>query len=328
MGHEDEPLPRKAAERAEAAVMNITASAPGSATLVYRYWRAVGGVFVEDEAQQRLTAVRIVGASHADIAFGTDGSDNLTVCRPVICTFVSPMAASAAQPRLLGAGCGGRRMHLDPEPEGRVVGSYEHPDPLEDHHENEPAGPSVSATFSEKTIIFEDAYENAPGQWVARRLTADTEVTYYVYGGTNGGNYAFSLQDGERLSRQSGSFVPRSGSIKAGESFQIKVKYEAVAASGAVGDISALATFTEAGTGQVISSYCPPPWSAGTIDWVVPLAWGVPDAESISDKVDTIGTIYHQLFTFNADGGIRIDKFTQWIHCSVDGAITHSEGIR
>jgi len=37
--------------------MNITTASPGSATLVYRYWRAVGGVFVEDEARQRLTAV-------------------------------------------------------------------------------------------------------------------------------------------------------------------------------------------------------------------------------------------------------------------------------
>ena len=37
--------------------VSVTASAPGAATLVFRYWGVFGGRFVEDVARQRLTAV-------------------------------------------------------------------------------------------------------------------------------------------------------------------------------------------------------------------------------------------------------------------------------
>jgi len=55
--------------------VRITASAPGSATLVYRYWRAVGGVFVEDEARQPLTAVLPPVRADVDRDGDIDGTD-------------------------------------------------------------------------------------------------------------------------------------------------------------------------------------------------------------------------------------------------------------
>lgn len=74
--------------------------------------------------------------------------------------------------------------------------------------------------------------------------------------------------------------------------------------------------------------HCPPPLSRGVIDWRIPLAWGPDTAKAPGDAVGTIGTTYHQVFTLEASGSLRIDKFTQWIECSADGFVTHSSGIR
>ena len=125
--------------------------------------------------------------------------------------------------------------------------------PGEDESDTEPQGPHVSATFSESAIIFEDEYENAPGETVARRST-ETEATFSVYGGTKGGMYSFKLRDGGRLERVGGSFLPREGKVESGESFRIKVKYRARAASGSTGDVKAVATFTEEESGEEITS--------------------------------------------------------------------------
>ena len=101
--------------------------------------------------------------------------------------------------------------------------------------------------------FFEESYVNMPGD-VRPRQSTDSELTCEVYGGTNGGHYAFSLYDGGRLARKSGSYLPRSGTVKAGETFRIKIKYEALAASIAAGDIYAEAIFTENETGRELTS--------------------------------------------------------------------------
>ena len=98
--------------------------------------------------------------------------------------------------------------------------------PGEGEPETEPQGPSVSAAFSTSAIIFEDEYENAPGETVARNSTA-TEVEFNVFGGTKGGTFSLKLRDGGRLERAGGSFLPREGKLEPGESFKIKVKYRA-----------------------------------------------------------------------------------------------------
>ena len=79
-----------------------------------------------------------------------------------------------------------------------------------------------------------------------------TEVEFYVYGGTNGGTYAFSIVGSNKLTQVSGD-APREGTVAAGESVTIKARYEAVAASGSEGDIVAKTEFTENDTGQRLS---------------------------------------------------------------------------
>lgn len=123
----------------------------------------------------------------------------------------------------------------------------------DDKPDTEPQGPFASATFSESAIIFEDEYENAPGETVARRST-EAEVEFSVYGGTKGGAFSLELRDGGRLERTGGSYLPREGKLKPGESFRIKVKYRARAASGSEGDIKAVATFTEEESDEKIKS--------------------------------------------------------------------------
>ena len=76
------------------------------------------------------------------------------------------------------------------------------------------------------------------------------------------------------------------------------------------------------------AEYCPAPISEGIIDWLVPIAWGEDDAEDVDDLVGTIGESYHQVFTLDNLGGLRIDKFGQWIKCSSSGVIVHSPDIR
>ena len=73
--------------------------------------------------------------------------------------------------------------------------------------------------------------------------------------------------------------------------------------------------------------YCPPPLSGGTINWVVPIGWGEDGASSLEDIVGTMSTLYNQVYTLDTDGGLRIDKFGQWIKMDVSGGITHSPGI-
>ena len=379
------------------------------------------------------------------------------------------------------------------------------PEPGGDDPPETPSGPHVSVLFSKETIVFEDEYTNSVSDVVARRST-DSELTCEVYGGTNGGHYAFALYDDGRLAKKSGSNLPRSGMVAAGETFLIKIKYEAQSASDDVGDISAIGTFTENGTGASLSSdatltaakvairpiveregceyrhrmgvreffhviiqpssvlcsvqcaqdwtmtnsipitcqcpilagsngielnivgeaytpsltvvepagivcprgwdksaqgyvamelepfvtpldvsfqgiammevptttigpsgyftneifssiwyhteargagewhnifpdnyffadtasfaeTCPPPFSDGTIDWEIVLGWNERDSPTNALPIATIPTHYHQVFTIDEQGGIRIDKFGQWLKQFADGSVTNSPGI-
>ena len=73
--------------------------------------------------------------------------------------------------------------------------------------------------------------------------------------------------------------------------------------------------------------YCPPPLTHGTIVWTIPLGWGENGATTLSDIFNTIRTEYQQVFTLDENGGLRIDKFGQWIKVSFEGYITHSPDI-
>ena len=73
--------------------------------------------------------------------------------------------------------------------------------------------------------------------------------------------------------------------------------------------------------------YCPPPLDDRSITWVIPIGWGEDDAHSFEDVVGRMATQYAQVYTLDEDGGLRIDKFGQWIKMDIQGGITHSRGI-
>jgi len=72
---------------------------------------------------------------------------------------------------------------------------------------------------------------------------------------------------------------------------------------------------------------CPPPLADGTIDWEIVLGWGERDWPDTTPPVKTIATHYHQVFTIDEQGSIRVDKFGQWIKQFANGAVTNSPGI-
>ena len=72
---------------------------------------------------------------------------------------------------------------------------------------------------------------------------------------------------------------------------------------------------------------CPQPFADGIIDWEIVLGWGERNSSTNTPPIETIPTHYHQVFTIDAQGSIRVDKFGQWIKQFTDGTITNSPGI-
>ena len=55
-----------------------------------------------------------------------------------------------------------------------------------------PLAASVSASFSKSAVIFENAYENMPGQWVGKNSTR-TRLNIVADGGPNGVAFSVAL---------------------------------------------------------------------------------------------------------------------------------------
>ena len=62
-------------------------------------------------------------------------------------------------------------------------------------------------------------------------------------------------------------------------------------------------------------------------DEEIVLGWGERDSQETDIPIATIPTHYHQLFTIDVLGGLRIDKFGQWIKQANDGSVSHSQEI-
>jgi len=76
-----------------------------------------------------------------------------------------------------------------------------------------------------------------------------------------------------------------------------------------------------------IAESCPAPWSQGTLLCSIPIAWGERGASRAVDKIGNITGPYSQVFSIDATGGVRIDKFCQWIRRMPNGWREHSGGI-
>ena len=110
-----------------------------------------------------------------------------------------------------------------------------------------PLAASVSATFSKSAVIFEDAYENQPGQWVARHSTR-TRLNVVANGGPNGATLSVVATNLGKLGRISGPDLPLAPvSVPAETQVSYSIVYEGEQASATTNDVVVAATLAENG---------------------------------------------------------------------------------
>ena len=119
-----------------------------------------------------------------------------------------------------------------------------------------PLAASVSASFSKSAVIFEDAYENLPGEWVARRSTR-TRLNVVAYGGPNGGTLSVASSNLVKLTRISGPDLPAASiAVPADTQVSYAIVYEGAAASATADDIVVTATIADCDTSDISTNEC------------------------------------------------------------------------
>ena len=117
-----------------------------------------------------------------------------------------------------------------------------------------PSAASISVNFGKDAVIFEDAYENKPGEWMSRRSTA-TALTIHANGGPNGGLLTVFGTNLGKLQKNSGPAFPiQSVEVPANESITYEMNYVGLAASETTNDVAVTATISENLTGENITS--------------------------------------------------------------------------
>ena len=100
-----------------------------------------------------------------------------------------------------------------------------------------PLAASVSASFSKSAVIFEDAYENLPGQLVEKR-SERTRLNIVAHGGPNGASLSVAVTNLSKLSHISGPGLPLAAvAIPANTSVSYAIVYEGNEASLSTNDI-------------------------------------------------------------------------------------------
>ena len=127
---------------------------------------------------------------------------------------------------------------------------YDDPDPTP---QSGPYAPSVSVSFGKDAVIFEDAYENLPGEWVSRRSTPTT-LTIHANGGPNGGVLSVTATNLSKLQKNSGpAFPSQSIAVPADHSITYEMNYVGLMASETTNDVVVTATLAENGTANTFS---------------------------------------------------------------------------
>ena len=117
-----------------------------------------------------------------------------------------------------------------------------------------PYAASVSVNFGKKAVIFENEYENKPGEWMSRRSTATT-LTIHANGGPDGGILTVFGTNLGKLQKNSGPAFPiQSVEVPANESITYEMNYVGLAASETTNDVAVTATISENLTGENITS--------------------------------------------------------------------------
>ena len=118
-----------------------------------------------------------------------------------------------------------------------------------------PETASVSVSFSQKVLFYEETYTNEPGVVVGRRASTNTTLTCSVSGGSHGGVFGFSRQGFEKLTFVGGDTMPDGMvEIAADETRSWTAEFAPLSHSASENDISAAATFTEYLSGDNMSS--------------------------------------------------------------------------
>ena len=148
-----------------------------------------------------------------------------------------------------------------------------------------PYAPSVAANFSKDAVIFEDAYENMPGEWVSRCSTA-TMLTISANGGTNGAVLSVSATNLGKLQKNSGpAFPSQSVSVPARQSITYAMNYVGLSASESADDIEVVATLTDNVTGESITNDC----QATSVRLELAAVWEAPENPCTNRHVYGVG---------------------------------------
>ena len=148
-----------------------------------------------------------------------------------------------------------------------------------------PYAASVSANFSKDAVLFEDAYENMPGEWVSRRSTA-TMLTISANGGTNGAVLSVSATNLGKLQKNSGpAFPAQSVSVPARQSITYAMNYVGQSASDTADDIEVVATLTDNVTGESITNDC----QATAVRLELAAVWEAPENPCTNRHVYGVG---------------------------------------
>ena len=153
-------------------------------------------------------------------------------------------------------GCGGCEAHGDYVYEGYRIYAFGGlcgcvPPPAPDT----PPGPTVSVSFSEDALFYEEAYTNAPGDVVGRRVSTNATFVCSVYGGERGGTLTLSTANFGKLQKTGGDELPEGGvAIAPRETRTWTAQYAPLAHSDAADDVTAAAVFAETLSGDVLSA--------------------------------------------------------------------------
>jgi hypothetical protein len=130
-------------------------------------------------------------------------------------------------------------------------GEEEPTEPEEPGEPPEEPKPSATIWFDKSAVIFEDEYENSPGETVPRRSTR-VKLTCCAYGGEKGGNFTVDLSGMGALKLVSGT-PPSSRTIAPYETVTFEAEYEAEKASSQKDGTVARVKITENETNQVFN---------------------------------------------------------------------------
>ena len=118
-----------------------------------------------------------------------------------------------------------------------------------------PASASVTVSFSQNALFYEEAYTNEPGVVIGRRVSTNATLTCSVSGGQYGGVFSLSRQGFGMLTFVVGDTLPDGTvEIAAGETRSWTAEYSPHSHSTSENDISAAVTFSEYMTGETHSS--------------------------------------------------------------------------